>query len=129
MVEAWSLDDMDDPCLKHYMKLWADKWSCKGETKGGYTQLVHKKIIVTSNYTIDELFKDSGDDMVAAIKRRFKCTVFSDHPFNGNPIRPLDPVARGLWNQCGILQDDDTLGTELTTGLWDFNDVVQGQFD
>ena len=31
------LDDMDDPCLKHYMKLWADKWSCKGETKGGYT--------------------------------------------------------------------------------------------
>ena len=103
------LDDMDDPCLKHYMKLWADKWSCKGETKGGYTQLVHKKIIVTSNYTIDELFKDSGDDMVAAIKRRFKCTVFSDHPFNGNPIRPLDPVAHGLWNQCGILHDDDTL--------------------
>ncbi len=83
-----------------------------------------------SNYTIDELFKDSGDDMVAAIKRRFKeCTVFSAHPFNGNQIRLLDPVARGLWNQCGILQDDDTLRTELTTGLWDFNDVVQGQFD
>jgi len=67
--------------------------------------------------------------MVAAIKRHFKCTVFSDHPFNGNPIRPLDPVAHGLWNQCGILQDNDMLGTELTTGLWDFNDVVQCQFD
>ena len=65
-----------------------------------------------SNYTINELFKDCGDDMVAAIKR-----CFSDHPLNGNPIRPLDPDARGLWNQCGILQDDDTLGTELTTGL------------
>ena len=84
MVEAWSLDDMDDPCLKHYMKLWADKWSCKGETKGSYTQLVHKKIIVTSNYTIDELFKDSGYDMVDAIKRRFQCTVFSVHSSNGN---------------------------------------------
>jgi hypothetical protein len=67
---------------------------------------VHKKIIVTSNYTINELIKDSDDDMVAAIKRRFKCTVFSDHPFNGNQIRLLDPVARGLWNQCGISQDD-----------------------
>jgi hypothetical protein len=67
--------------------------------------------------------------MVAAIKRRFQCTIFSDHPFNGNPIRPLDHAARGLWNQCGILQDDDTLGTELSTGLWDLNDVVQGQFD
>ncbi len=86
-------------------------WSCKGETKGGYTQLVHKKIIVTSNYMINELFKDSGDDMVASTKWHFKCTVFSDHLFNGNPIRPLDPVARGLWNQCGILQDNDTLGT------------------
>ncbi len=59
----------------------------------------------------------------------FKFTIFSDHPFNGNPIRPLDPVAHGLWNQCGILQDYDTLGTELTTGLWDFNDVVQCKFD
>ena len=62
-------------------------------------------------------------------KRRFKCTVFSDHPLNRNPIRPLDPVARGLWDQCGILQDYDTLGTELTTGLWVFHDVMQGQFD
>ncbi len=70
MVEAWSLDNMDDPCLKHYMKLWADKWNCKGETKGGYTQFFHKKIIITSNYTNNELFKDSDDDMVAAIKRR-----------------------------------------------------------
>ena len=78
---------------------------------------------------INELFKDSVDDMVAAIKSRFKCTVFSDHRFNGNPIRPLDPVAHGLWNQCDIVHENDTLGTELTTGLLDFNDVVQGQFD
>ncbi len=104
-------------------------WRCKGESKGGYTQLVHKKIIVTSNYTINELFKDSGDDMVAAIKRRFQCTVFSDHPSNRNPIRPLDPVKCGLCNQCGILQDDDTLVTELTTGSWDFDDIILGQFD
>ena len=111
------------------MRFLGTNWSCKGGTKGSYTKLVHKKIIVTSKYMINELFKDSDDDMVAAIKRRFKCTVFSDHPFNGNQIGLLDPVARGLWNQCGVLQDDDTLGTELTAGLWDFNDVVQGQYD
>ena len=69
------------PCLKHYLILWADKWSCKGETKGGYMQLVHKKIIVNSNYTIEELFKDSGEDMIKAIKKSW---FFRVHVFNGN---------------------------------------------
>ena len=95
----------------HYLKLWADKWSCKGETKGGYTQLVHKKIIVTSNYTI---FKDSGEDVIEAIKRQFKVTVFCDHAFNGNRTRPLCPIKRGLREQAGVFEPVNTEFNELT---------------
>lgn len=29
------LDDLDSDCLTHYLKIWADKWACTGEIKGG----------------------------------------------------------------------------------------------
>lgn len=64
------LDDLDTSVLGHYLKIWADKWSCTGETKGGTVQLQHKIFVVTSNYSIEELFEDLN--MREAIARRFK---------------------------------------------------------
>jgi len=64
------IDDLDTDCLAHYLKIWADKYSCTGEIKGGTIPLLHESLIVTSNYSIDELFKD--DNMALAIRRRFK---------------------------------------------------------
>lgn len=65
------LDDLDNNCLGHYMKIWADKWSCSGEIKGGTVPLRHKKFIVTSNYLPEELWRE--DDMMRrAIERRFE---------------------------------------------------------
>ena len=90
---------------------------------------MHKKIIVTSNYTIEELFKDSGEDMIKDIKRRFKVTVFCDHAFNGNRTRPLCPIKRGLREQAGVFELFDTDFNELTTGLWDFNTRFDDQID
>lgn len=67
--------------LGHYLKIWADKWSCTGEVKGGTVPLNHRNFIVTSNYSIEQVFgpeehdnekaKKAKAELVAAIKRRF----------------------------------------------------------
>lgn len=64
------LDDCDTNVLGHYLKIWADKYSCTGETKGGTIQLRHTKFIVTSNYHPSELWTENAV-MLAAIERRF----------------------------------------------------------
>lgn len=65
------LDDLDTSTLGHYLKIWADKYSCTGETKGGTIQLRFTKFIVTSNYSPEELWPDDAV-MAAAIRRRFR---------------------------------------------------------
>lgn len=45
------MDDLDfegGDKLGHYLKIWADKWACTGETKGGTIPLNHHRFIVTS---------------------------------------------------------------------------------
>jgi len=67
--------------LGHYLKLWADKYATTGEIKGGMVPLMHRSIVVTSNYAIRDLYKDSGEEMIAALERRFKIIHMTD-PFN-----------------------------------------------
>lgn len=69
--ECVILDDLDTNVLGHYLKIWADKYACSGEVKGGTIKLQHTSLIITSNYTIDSLYSDQPN-MCAAIKRRFK---------------------------------------------------------
>ena len=64
---------MDGNFLGHYLKIWADKCACTGEIKGGVVKLCHTTFIVTSNYSIEAMWKDDPV-MAAAIKRRFKVT-------------------------------------------------------
>ena len=69
------LDDMDTDCLGHYLKIWGDRYACTGEIKGGTVHLRHQTFIITSNFTIEELFKDKPL-FIEAIKRRFHTTNF-----------------------------------------------------
>lgn len=71
------LDDFDTSCLGHYLKIWADKWKCYGEVKGGKVALKHEKFIVTSNYLPEHLWSED-EQMRDAIKRRFKVTHFTN---------------------------------------------------
>jgi hypothetical protein len=34
--------------------------------------LLHRTFLVTSNYSIRQLYKDAGEEMIAAIERRFE---------------------------------------------------------
>lgn len=63
------IDDMDSNCLGHYLKLWADEYPVTGEVKGGHVNLQHHYLVVTSNYSIADLFEDSK--MREAIESRF----------------------------------------------------------
>lgn len=72
------LDDLDKlggQTLGHYLKIWGDSYHATGEIKGGTVNLNHKKLIITSNYTPEEMWPDD-DVLCQAIKRRFPARHF-----------------------------------------------------
>lgn len=72
-IEEWS---PKNECTSSQLKIWADRYPFTAEIKGGTLQKVRpKKIIVLSNYTIEECFPNSQD--LEPIKRRFKVVNFA----------------------------------------------------
>jgi len=71
--ETIILDDLDKQgsCLGHYLKIWADKYRCTGEVKGGTVPLRHKRFVVTSNYMPEDLWPEDKE-MQHAVERRFQ---------------------------------------------------------
>lgn len=71
------LDDfeLDQKCLGHYLKIWADHYPFRAESKGGVMYIRPSKIIVTSNYHPRDIWTEPM--MVAAIERRFNIINFN----------------------------------------------------
>jgi len=65
------VDDLDlvHECLGHHLKWWADCYAFTCEAKGGAMCIRPKKIVVTSNYKIRDIFKDEA--LCQALERRF----------------------------------------------------------
>lgn len=76
------LDDLDTDVLGHHLKIWGDRYAFNAEVKGSQVAARYHTFIVTSNYTIDELF-EKQPKMIEPIKRRFKevCFESSDSRF------------------------------------------------
>lgn len=74
--ETVLLDDWDPKhdILVQHLKIWADRYPFRGECKGSSFMIRPKRIIVTSNYSIEQCFQNPED--IDAIKRRFKVHHF-----------------------------------------------------
>ena len=71
------IDDFDKTCIKlsYYLKIWGDNYRFNGEIKGSIIQPIYDKLIITSNYNIEELFYDEEKpdiELVNALKRRYE---------------------------------------------------------
>lgn len=70
--ETVLLDDVDDAqsgWIGNFLKIWADHYPFIAEMKGGSRLIRPKRIIVTSQYSIEHLFKEH--ELQSAILRRF----------------------------------------------------------
>jgi len=70
------IDDFDkyDVALSGHLKRWCDHYSFPAEFKGGVKVIRPKTIIVTSNYTPEEIWEDEAT--LGPIRRRFSITHF-----------------------------------------------------
>lgn len=71
-IEEWA---PKNEVTASFLKIWADRYPFSAEIKGGTLQKIRpKKIIVLSNYSIEECFANTQD--LGPIKRRFKVKHF-----------------------------------------------------
>lgn len=71
-IEEWS---PKNEVTSSFLKIWADRYPFCAEIKGGTLQKIRpSKIIILSNYTIDQCFNNNQD--LDPIRRRFKVKQF-----------------------------------------------------
>jgi len=78
MGDTIIVDDVDHAhrVLGHHLKRWGDKYSFPGEQKGTTIQVRPKRVIVTSNYKIEEIW--AGDSqMIEALEKRYIQYVYT----------------------------------------------------
>jgi len=81
--------------LSQKMKLWSDKFACQGEIKGGTTQLHHRELIVTSNYTIKQIWPDDPV-LVEALTRRFRLVIINSRSEQPDFLTLLRPENKAI---------------------------------
>lgn len=80
--EVVAIEEASPKTMEHLasrLKVWADRYPFPGEIKGGRIEGMRPaKLLVLSNYTIEECFPNPEDS--EPLKRRFKVIRFGDRP-------------------------------------------------
>lgn len=74
IIDEWS---PSHEVLADFLKKWCDHYPFSAEIKGGTTEYRPAKIVVTSNYTIEECFPRPQDH--EPLKRRFTVRIFPEN--------------------------------------------------
>jgi len=112
--ETILLDDFDKAgdCLGHHLKIWTDRYACTGETKGSQVCLKHHRFVVTTNYTINELF-GSDREMYRALLRRFTVLNFDVTPYHPAPAEEVQ-----IWEPPINNDIDENLLRDVINQVW-----------
>lgn len=92
VIEEWS---PKNECTASFLKIWADRYPFSAQIKGGTLHKIRpEKIIVTSNYTIQECFPDPQDHQ--PLLRRFTVKHF---PSLFTHFVPRSPFNQGILDE------------------------------
>jgi len=84
------IDDIDpshEVWIGAFLKEWTDHYRFQAETKGGTRVIRPKIIVVTSQYSIEQIFKDP--ETVTALERRFTMKHFKETLYGFFPSKSL----------------------------------------
>jgi len=87
--------------MGHYLKEWCQHKHFLGEIKGGTIPIRFEKMYVTSNYSMEVIFKDD-DVMLEAVKRRFKevhFTAYKEATLMPYEQKGLDDIPFKIWEK------------------------------
>ena len=107
------MDDIgpEHKVLAQQLKIWSDRYGCILETKGGALTSTYENFVVTSQYTIEEIF---GDDKqtIEALRRRFKVIHIPWNLYN-----PKDNVGPNPFSLDDFAEDHLVLEKKLELPL------------
>jgi len=85
------MDDIgtEHKCLGQQLKIWGDRYGCILENKGGSMPSKHDKFVVTSQYSIEDIFWEDKATCEALKRRYLQCHM--EKPMHVNIKRRFNP--------------------------------------